>query len=151
MKLFLISTLNWIWSTYIVTGEETWISYKMLETKCRIKGIAPFQITNTTEENKNSEHMESDDVLNHKCVLLIDFIPTGLTIYKLRGLRSRRSTSPNTPYKTNAAVYCPVVSSLFTITLNHNCNNSKLQHFGYNVFQHPPYTTDVALSNFHVP
>lgn len=137
----------------IVTGDETWVSYDTPETK---RQSMEWRHTSSPTKVKPKQILTPRKLMctvfwDRKGILLIDFLPRGQTI--------------------NAHVYCETIKKLRRAIQNkrrgllskgvvffhdnarpHTANVTKelLQEFDWDVFDHPPYSPDLAPSDFHL-
>lgn len=139
--------------TQIVTGDETWVSYDTPESK---RQSMEWRHTSSPAKVKPKQILTPRKMMctvfwDWKGILLIDFLPRGQTI--------------------KADVYCETLRKLCHAIQNnrrgllskgvvflhdnarpHTANVTKnlLQGFGWDVFDHPPYSPDLAPSDFHL-
>ncbi|GFV84432.1 histone-lysine N-methyltransferase SETMAR [Trichonephila clavipes] len=137
----------------IVTGDETWVSYDTPKSK---RQSMEWRHTSSPTRVKPKHILTPQKIMctvfsDSKGILLIDFLPRGQTI--------------------NAAVYCETLRKLRRAIQNkhrgflskgvvflhdnarpHTANVTKtlLRGFGWDVFDHPPYSADLAPSDFHL-
>ncbi|GFT77149.1 histone-lysine N-methyltransferase SETMAR [Trichonephila clavipes] len=137
----------------IITGDETWVSYDTHESK---RQSMEWRHTSSPTRVKPKHNLTPRKIMctvfwDSKGILLIDFLPRGQT--------------------NNAAVYCETLRKLRRAIQNkcrgflskgvvflhvnarpHTANVMKtlLRGFGWDVFDHPPYSPDLAPSDFHL-
>jgi len=138
----------------IVTGDETWILYDTPETKDQSKQWMHTSSPNKPKKFKqtfNNRKVMATVFWDQKGVLLVEFMEPGTTI--------------------NAAVYCDTLRRLRRAIQNkrrglltsgivllhdnarpHSAGLTKnlLRQFHWDVFDHPPYSPDLAPSDFHL-
>jgi len=137
----------------VVTGDETWVSYTTPESKQQsmewrhTSSATKTKFKQTTSTRKNMCTVFWD----RKGVLLVDFLPQGSTF--------------------NAGVYCETLKKLHRAIQNKRCgmlsqgvvmihDNARphtaaamqnlITTFGWEQFDHPPYSPDLAPSDFHL-
>lgn len=138
----------------IVTGDETWVLYETEETKEQSK-----QWMHSSSPSKPKKFKRTFS--NRKCmatvfwdrkgVLLVEFMERGTTItaasYGVTLQNLRRAIQNKRR---------GMLSSGFVLLHDnarpHTANATKnlLQRFGWEVFDHPPYSPDLAPSDFHL-
>lgn len=137
----------------IVTGDETWVHYTTPETKEQSK---QWKHTSSPKPRKFKQTLSAGKIMasvfwDRKGILLCEFMPRGTTI--------------------NADRYCETLKRLRRAIQNkrrgmltkgvrfHQDNarphtarvtNALLQQFGWENVLHPPYSPDVAPSDFHL-
>lgn len=137
----------------IVTGDETWAHYYTPEMKEQSK---QWRHSNSPKPKKFKQEKSAGKIMatvfwDRKGVLLVDFMPSGTTI--------------------NADRYCETLRKLRRAIQNkrrgmltkgvrlHQDNArphvaqktmSLIQEFGWEVIDHPPYSPDVAPSDYHL-
>jgi len=137
----------------LVTGDETWAHHYTPETKEQSK---QWRHTTSPKPKKFKTTLSAGKVMatvfwDRKGVLLVDFLPKGETINserycetltKLRraiqNKRRGRLTKGVVLLHDNARVH---VSRQTT---------AKLEEFGWDIFGHPPYSPDLAPSDYHM-
>lgn len=137
----------------IVTGDETWVHYLTPETKEQCKQWKHPQ----SPRSRKFKHTQSAGKVmatvfwDRKGVLLCEFLPNGTTI--------------------NAARYCETLQKLRRaiqnkrrgmlskgVRLHHdnarphtaNDTNELIAKFGWGIVKHPPYSPDLAPSDYHL-
>jgi histone-lysine N-methyltransferase SETMAR len=142
-----------VFSDSIVTGDETWVYHFTSESKqqslewrhSRSPKKRKFKVT------QSARKIMATFFWDRKGVLLIEFMPTGTTI--------------------NAASYCEILKKLHRAIQNrrrgmltkgvcllhdnarpHVARDTKalLEKFGWDVISHPPYSPDLAPSDYHL-
>lgn len=137
----------------IVTGDETWVHYTTPETKEKSR---QWRHSNSPKPKKFKQTLSAGKVMasvfwDRKGVLLCEFLPTGTTI--------------------NAARYCETLKKLrraiqnrrrgmLTTGVCFHHDNARphtaratvelLAQFGWNILTHPPYSPDLAPSDYHL-
>ncbi|KAJ4450397.1 hypothetical protein ANN_01821 [Periplaneta americana] len=114
----------------IVTGDETWISHFTPETK---QQSMHWWHSGSPVRMKFKETLSVRKVMcmvfwDRKGILLIDFLPRGETVNADRVVLLHDNACPHTARRTAAV----------------------LTEFGWELFDHPPYSPDLAPSDFHV-
>lgn len=139
---------------HIVTGDETWVAYYTPETK---RQSSEWHHSNSpTRPRKFKQEPSTRKIMatvfwDRKGVLLIDFLPRGMTI--------------------NAERYCDTLTKLKraiqnrrrgllssgVVLLHDNARphtaamtKTQLDKFRWELLDHPPYSPDLAPSDFHV-
>lgn len=137
----------------IVTGDETWVRHLTPESK---QQSMEWRHTQSPKKQKFKTTMSAQKIMctvfwDRKGVLLAEFLPRGETI--------------------NAARYCETLTKLRRaiqnkrrgmlstgIVLLHDnarphtagATQTKIQKFGWEQFDHPPYSPDLAPSDYHL-
>ncbi|GFV16023.1 histone-lysine N-methyltransferase SETMAR [Trichonephila clavipes] len=137
----------------IVTGDETWVSYDTPESK---RHSMEWRHTSSPTRVKPKHNLTPRKIMrtvfwDSKGILLIDFLPRGQTnnaaVYG-ETLRKLRHTIQN---KRRGFLSKGVVF-LHDNARPHTANVMKtlLRGFGRGVFDHPPYSSYLAPSDFHL-
>ncbi|XP_035229348.1 histone-lysine N-methyltransferase SETMAR-like [Stegodyphus dumicola] len=138
--------------TQIVTGDETWVSYDTL----KISGINGWRHTSSPAKVKPKQILTPRKMMctvfwDWKGILLIDFLPRGQTIKAdayCETLRKLRRVIQN---KRRGLLSKGVVFLHDNARpLTANVTKNLLQGFGWDVFDHPPDSPDLAPSDFHL-
>ncbi|CAF4888914.1 unnamed protein product [Pieris macdunnoughi] len=137
----------------IVTGDETWAHYYTPETKEQSK---QWRHTHWPKVKKFKQEKSAGKVMatvfwDRKGVLLIDFMPRGATINADRYCETLRKLRRAIQNKRR-------VMLTKGVRLHHdnarphvaNKTTSIITEFGWDVLDHPPYSPDVAPSDFHM-
>ncbi|GFW90291.1 histone-lysine N-methyltransferase SETMAR [Trichonephila clavipes] len=137
----------------IVTGSETWISHFIPETK---KQSMHWRHSGFPVRTKFKQTLSVRKVLctvfwNRKGILLIDFFQCGETLNVDRYCETlwklRRAIQNKRRGMLNAG---------FVFILDNDCPHTVrrtaavLTEFGWKLFDHPPYSSDLAPSDYHV-
>ncbi|KAJ4450865.1 hypothetical protein ANN_02297 [Periplaneta americana] len=114
----------------IVTGYETWISHFTLETK---QQSMHWRHSGSPVRTKFKQMLSVRKVMctvfwDRKGILLIDFLPRGETVNADRVVLLHDNARPHTA----------------------RCTAAVLTEFGWELFDHSPYSPDLAPSDFHV-
>lgn len=137
----------------IVTGDETWVAYDTPESK---RQSMEWRHTSSPATVKPKQVLTPRKVMctvfwDRKGILLIDFLPRGATINKdvycetLKKLR-RAIQNKRRGMLTKGVVFIHDNARPHTA----NVTRTLLQGFGWDVFDHPPYSPDLAPSDFHL-
>ncbi|GBO38699.1 Histone-lysine N-methyltransferase SETMAR [Araneus ventricosus] len=139
----------------IVTGDETWVHYETEETKEQSKqwmhSHSPSRKPVKFKRTFSTKKCMATVFWDRKGVLLVEFMPRGTTItaasYSKTLQRLRRAiqnkrrgmlASGIVLLHDNARPHTAVATTIL------------LQRFGWEVFDHPPYSPDLAPSDFHL-
>lgn len=137
----------------IVTGDETWVSHFTPETK---RQSLEWRHTTSPKPRKFKQVQSARKVMAtvfwyRKGVLLVDFMPRGTTINAIaycetltklrRAIQNRRR-----------GMLTKGVSLLHDNARPHVANSTKdlLNKFGWDTVTHPPYSPDMAPSDYHL-
>ncbi|KAJ4448812.1 hypothetical protein ANN_00203 [Periplaneta americana] len=138
----------------IVTGDETWVSHNTPETKRQSrqwhhpsspKKPRKFKQTFTTQK------VMATVFWDRKGVLLLDFMPKGTTINANRYCETLRKLRRAIQNKRRGMLSRGVVL-LHDNARPHTAASTRelLDQFGWEIFDHPPYSPDLAPSDFHL-
>ena len=137
----------------IVTGDETWISHFTPETK---QQSMHWRHSGSPVKKKFKQTLSVQKVMctvfwDRKGILLIDFLPRGETVnadHYCETLRKLRRAIQN---KRRGMLTAGVVL-LHDNARPHTARRTAavLTEFGWELFDHPPYSPDLAPSDFHV-
>lgn len=138
----------------IVTGDETWVQFVNAETKEQSK---QWMHTNSPNKPKKFKQTLSNRKLmatvfwDCKGPLLVEFMDPGTTItaatYCETLKRLRRAIQNKRRGKLSSGIVL-----LHDNARPHTARTSKelLENFGWELFDHPPYSPDLAPSDFHL-
>ncbi|XP_023310469.1 histone-lysine N-methyltransferase SETMAR-like [Anoplophora glabripennis] len=139
--------------TQIVTGDETWVSYDTPESK---RQSMEWRHTSSPAKVKPKQILTPRKMMctvfwDWKGILLIDFLPRGQTIKADAYCETLRKLRRAIQNKRRGLLSKGVVF-LHDNARPHTANVTKnlLQGFGWDVFDHPPYSPDLAPSDFHL-
>ncbi|KAJ4425723.1 hypothetical protein ANN_27919 [Periplaneta americana] len=138
----------------IVTGDETWVSHNTPETK------RPSRLwhhhSSPKKSRKLKQTLSTQKVMatvfwDRKGVLLLDFMPKGTTINAncyCETLRKLRRAIQNK----RRGILSRGVVLLHDNARPHIAASTRelLDQFGWEIFDHPPYSPDLAPSDFHL-
>ncbi|GBL87308.1 Histone-lysine N-methyltransferase SETMAR [Araneus ventricosus] len=139
----------------IVTGDETWVHYETEETKEQSKqwmhSHSPRRKPVKFKRTFSTKKCVATVFWDRKGVLLVEFMPRGTTITAAsysetlqrlrRAIQNKRRgmlSSGIVLLHDNARPHTAVATTIL------------LQRFGWEVFDHPPYSPDLAPSDFHL-
>jgi len=138
----------------IVTGDETWVKFANVETKEQSR-----QWTHTHSPNKPRKFKQSFANIkliatvfwDRKGVLLIEFMEPGTTITSETYCETLKKLCRATENKRRRMLTSGVVL-LHDNACPHTAARTRalLQKFHWDLFNHPPYSPDLALSDFHL-
>ena len=137
----------------IVTGDETWVSHVTPETK---RQSSQWMHTNSPSKPKKFKQTFGRKVMatvfwDHKGVLLIEFMEPGTTInaaaYCLTLRRLRRAIQNK-----RRGMLTSGILLLHDNACPHSARSTQqlLVKFRWERFEHPPYSPDLAPSDFHL-
>lgn len=138
----------------IVTGDETWVLYDNPETKEQSKQwmhthspSKPKKFKQTLTKRKTMATVFWDQ----KGVLLVDFMEQGTTINKETYCETLRRLRRAIQNKRRGMLSSGVIL-IHDNARPHSANVTKqlLQQFKWEVFDHPPYSPDLAPSDYHL-
>ncbi|XP_018564185.1 histone-lysine N-methyltransferase SETMAR-like [Anoplophora glabripennis] len=139
--------------TQIVTGDETWVSYDTPESK---RQSMEWRHTSSPAKVKPKQILTPRKMMctvfwDWKGILLIDFLPRGQTIKADAYCETLRKLRRAIQNKRRGLLSKGVVF-LHDNARPHTANVTKnlLQGLGWEVFDHPPYSPDLAPSDFHL-
>ncbi|KAJ4439236.1 hypothetical protein ANN_07356 [Periplaneta americana] len=132
----------------IVTGDETWISHFTPETK---QQSMHWQHSRSPVRTKSKQTLSVRKVIctvfwDRKGILLIDFLPRGETVNTDRYCETLRKLRRAIQNKRRGMLTAGIV----LLHDNARCTAAVLTEFGWELFHHPPYSPDLAPSDFHV-
>ncbi|KAJ4440986.1 hypothetical protein ANN_10835 [Periplaneta americana] len=137
----------------IVTGDEIWISHFTLETK---QQSMHWRHSGSRVRTKFKQTLSVWKVMctvfwDRKGILLIDFLPRGETVNADRYCETLRKLRRAIQNKRRGMLTAGVVL-LHDNACPHTARRTAavLTEFGWELFDHPPYSPDLAPSNFHV-
>lgn len=137
----------------IVTGDETWISHFTPETK---QQSMHWRHSGSPVRTKFKQTLSVRKVMctvfwDRKGILLIDFLPRGETVNADRYCETLRKLRRAIQNKRRGMLTAGVVL-LHDNARPHTARRTAavLTEFGWELFDHPPYSPDLAPSDFHV-
>ncbi|KAJ4428773.1 hypothetical protein ANN_25766 [Periplaneta americana] len=137
----------------IVTGDETWVSHNTPETKCQSRQW--HHPSSPKKPRKFKQTLSTQKVMatvfwDRKGVLLLDFMPKGTTINANRYCETLRKLRRAFQNKRRGKLSRGVVL-LHDNARPHTAASTRelLDQFGWEIFDHPPYSPDLAPSDFH--
>ncbi|KAJ4427860.1 hypothetical protein ANN_23861 [Periplaneta americana] len=137
----------------IVTGDETWISHFTPETK---QQSMHWRYSGSPVRTKFKQTLSVRKVMctvfwNRKGILLFDFFPRGETVNADRYCETLRKLRRAIQNKRRGMLTAGVVL-LHDNARPHTARRTAavLTEFGWELFDHPPYSPDLAPSDFHV-
>lgn len=137
----------------IVTGDETWISHFTPETKQQSmhwrRSGSP--VTTKFKQTLSVQKVMCTVFWDRKGILLIDFLPRGETVNADRYIETLRKLRRAIQNKRRGLLTAGVVL-LHDNARPHTARRTTavLREFGWELFDHPPYSPDLAPSDFHV-
>ncbi|KAJ4441265.1 hypothetical protein ANN_11119 [Periplaneta americana] len=138
----------------IVTGDETWVSHNTPETKRQSRQW--HQPSSPKKPKKFKQTLSTQKVMatvfwDRKGVLLLDFMPKGTTINANRYCETLRKLQRAIQNKRRGMLSRGVVL-LHDNARPHTAASTRelLDQFGWEIFDHPPYSPDLAPSDFHL-
>lgn len=137
----------------IVTGDETWISLFTPETK---QQSMHWRHSGSPVRTKFKQTLSPQKVMctvfwDRKGILLIDFLPRRATVNADRYCETLRKLRRAIQNKRRGMLTAGVVL-LHDNARPHTAHRTAtvLQEFGWELFDHPPYSPDLAPSDFHL-
>jgi histone-lysine N-methyltransferase SETMAR len=125
--------------SHIVTGDEAWVSHVTPELKQQSMDTSS-PIKKKFKQTISARKITCTVFWDRKCILLMEFLPQGSII--------------------NAVVYCDTLKKLRCAIQNKRhgmlnrgvvmLHDNAVTTFGWEQFGHPPYSPDLAPSDFHV-
>ncbi|KAJ4445791.1 hypothetical protein ANN_12476 [Periplaneta americana] len=138
----------------IVTGDETWVSHNTSETKRQSRQW--HYPSSPKKPKKFKQTLSTQKVMatvfwDRKGVLLLDFMPKGTTINANRYCKTLRKLRRPIQKKRRGMLSRGVVL-LHDNAHPHTAASTRelLDQFGWEIFDHPPYSPDLAPSDFHL-
>ena len=137
----------------VVTGDESWAYHYTPETKQASMVWKHFHSPTPTKfrVTKSAKKILVTVFWDMRGILLVDFLPTGTTVNAItyaktltklrRALRDKRSISDGANVRLLHDNARPHVAGSV---------RDKIQQFGWEVLQHPPYSPDLAPSDYHL-
>ncbi|GFW79368.1 mariner Mos1 transposase [Trichonephila clavipes] len=124
----------------IVTGDETWVMHVNCETKLQ-----------SMQWCHRSSPKRPRKCWDRQGVLLIDFLEPGATINSERYCQTLRNLRRTVQNKRRGKL-TSIIFFLHDNARPHtaNCTQELLNSFKWEVFPHPPYSPDLAPSDFHL-
>ena len=137
----------------IVTGDETWISHFTPETK---QQSMHWRHSGSPVRTKFKQALSARKLMctvfwDRKGILLIDFLPRGETVNAERYCATLQKLRRAIQNKRRGMLTAGVVL-LHDNARPHTARRTAavLTEFGWELFPHPPYSPDLAPSDFHV-
>lgn len=140
---------------HIVTGDETWVSYVNVETKKQSMQWGHTRSPNAGPRKfickPSSKKLMATVFWDRKGVLLVDFMVQGTTItsevYRETLKKLRRAIQNK-----RRGLLSSGVVLLHDNARPHTAARTQdlLNHFNWEVFNHPPYSPDLAPSDYHL-
>ncbi|KAJ4427362.1 hypothetical protein ANN_24982 [Periplaneta americana] len=138
----------------IVTGDETWVSHNIPETKHQSR---QWHHPSSLKKPRKFKHTLSTQKVmatvfwDRKGVLLLDFMPKGTTINANRYCETLRKLQQAIQNKRRGMLSRGVVLLHDNARLHIAASTRELlDQFGWEIFDHPPYSPDLAPSDFHL-
>ncbi|KAJ4433931.1 hypothetical protein ANN_16250 [Periplaneta americana] len=138
----------------IVTGDETWVSHNTPETKRQSRQW--HHPSSPKKPRKFKQTLSTQKVMatvfwDCKGVLLLDFMPKGTTINANRYCETLRKLRRAIQNKRRGMLSREVVL-LHDNARPHTAASTRelLDQFDWEIFDHPPYSPDLAPSDFHL-
>ncbi|KAJ4433160.1 hypothetical protein ANN_15417, partial [Periplaneta americana] len=138
----------------IVTGDETWVSHNTPETKRQSRQW--HHPSSPKKPRKFKQTLSTQKVMatvfwDCKGVLLLDFMPKGTMINANRYCETLRNLRRAIQNKRRGMLSRGVVL-LHDNARPHTTASTRelLDQFGWEIFDHPPYSPDLAPSDFHL-
>ncbi|KAJ4447089.1 hypothetical protein ANN_09078 [Periplaneta americana] len=138
----------------IVTGDETWVSHNTPETKRQSRQW--HHPSSPKKPRKFKQTLSTQKVMatvfwDRKGVLLLDFMPKGTKINANRYCETLRNLRRAIQNKRRGMLSRGVVL-LHDNARPHTAASTRelLDQFGWEIFDHPPYSPDLAPSDFHL-
>jgi len=138
----------------VVTGDETWVKHVTCETKKQSMGWG-----HTSSPKKPRKCLQilsvrkimSTVFWDREGVLLVDFLESGSTINYERYCETLKRLRRAIQNKRRGKL-CSKVLFFHDNAHPHTTNGTRefLDHFGWEVFDHPPYSPDFAPSDYHL-
>ena len=137
----------------IVTGDETWVAHYTPETK---RQSMQWRHTSSPSAKKFKSVISSRKIMasvfwDRKGILLIEFLPQGETINALRyceTLKKLRRAIQNKRRGMLTKGVCLLHDNARPHTAN--VTTHLLDSFGWDIIGHPPYSPDLAPSDYHL-
>jgi len=138
----------------VVTGDETWVKYVTCETKNQSmewRHTSSPKRPRTCLQTLSARKVMATVFWYWEGVLLVDFLGRGSTINSERYCETlkklRRAIQNKRRGKLSSNVWF-----FHDNARSHMANRARelLDHFGWEVFDHPPYSPDLAPSNYHL-
>ncbi|KAJ4448998.1 hypothetical protein ANN_00390 [Periplaneta americana] len=138
---------------HIVTGDETWVSHMTPESK---QQAMEWRHTALPRKKKFKQTMSTRKImctvfLDRKGVLLIEFLPRGETINRENYCQTLKKLRHAIQNKRRGMLTDGVVL-LHDNTRPHTARDTQnlISKFGWEQIDHPPYSPDLAPSDFHL-
>lgn len=138
---------------HIVTGDETWIAYVNPETK---RQSMQWMHSTSPKPKKFKQTFSGRKLMatvfwDHKGVLLIEFLPRGRTITSLVYCETLKKLRRAIQNKRRGLLSSGIVF-LHDNARPHTATATReiIEKFKWEIFDHPPYSPDLAPSDFHL-
>jgi len=137
----------------IVTGDETWVAHYTPETK---RQSEQWRHTTSPSTKKFKTTISAKKIMasvfwDHKGIILIEYLPQGETINAARYCETLKKLRRAIQNK-RRGLLTSGVCLLHDNARPHTANVTKqlLDSFGWDVLNHPPYSPDLAPSDYHL-
>jgi len=137
--------------SHVVTGNDTWVSHEAPKSK---QQFMEWRHTSSPTKTKFKQTTSTRNIMcttfwDRKGILLVDFLPEGSTI--------NAGVCCNTLQKSHCMIQnkrCGMlrwgVVMFHDNTPPHTAMQNLITTFGWEQFDHPPYSLDLAPSDFHL-
>jgi len=138
----------------VVTGEENCVKHVTCETIKSVYGVGTHKFSHKTKEmfaNFVSKKDYGDRLWDREGVLLLDYVEPGSTIKSERYCETLKKLRRAIQNKRRGKM-CSKVLFFHDNASPHNAIHTRelLDHFGWEVFEHPPYSPDFAPGHYHL-
>jgi histone-lysine N-methyltransferase SETMAR len=140
-----------------VTGDETWDLFLNVGTKGPTKQWMYTHSPNKPKKSKqrlSARKLMTTDFWDRKGVLMVEFMQQGTTIMSEVYCKTVKSCVGLAIQNKRHGVLTPSVVLLHDNTSPHTstaaCTPALLEHFNWELFDHPPYSPDLAPSDYHL-
>ncbi|KAL4126639.1 hypothetical protein QTP88_010851 [Uroleucon formosanum] len=137
----------------IVTGDETWVAHYTPETK---RQSEQWRHTTSPSTKKFKTTISAKKIMapvfwDNKDIILIEYLPQGETINAARYCKTLKKLRRAIQNK-RRGLLTSGVCLLHDNARPHTANVTKqlLDSFGWDVLNHPPYSPDLASSDYHL-
>lgn len=137
----------------IVTGDETWVAHYTPETK---RQSSQWRHTNSPSAKKFKTTISAKKIMasvfwDRKGIILVEFLPQGETINAQRYCETLKKLKRSIQNK-RRGMLTRGVCLLHDNARPHTALATKalLDSFGWDVLNHPPYSPDLAPSDYHL-
>ena len=138
--------------SHIVTGDETWIAYSNVETKRR---SMQWRHSDSPKPKKfmqtHGKKQMATVFWDEKGILLVDFLEQGQTVTSERYCQTLRNLRRAIQNKRRGMLSSGIVF-LHDNARPHTAHRTVelLEQFKWEIFDHPPYSPDLAPSDYHL-